>query len=59
VAVDQLTSVSGRLSASSKSVVASLSKQLLQEKEARRKLEQELQQLQKVSSEIQKKLKSD
>ena len=46
---DQLTSVS---KASSKSKVLSLSKQLLEEKEARKKLEGELQHLMKVSSEI-------
>ena len=37
-------------------MVASLSKQLQEEKEARKKLEGELQQLHKVSSEINRKL---
>lgn len=48
--------MSRRLSVSSKSIVASLSKQLQEEKDARQKLEQELEKLKVISSEIQKNL---
>ena len=48
--------MSRQVSQSSKSAIQSLSKQLQDEKDARRKLEQELQQLQKVSADIHKKL---
>ena len=55
---DQASSVSRQMSVSSKSAIASLSKQLEAEKYARKKLERELQQLHMVSSEIHKKLTS-
>ena len=44
------------MSQSSKVIVASLQKQLLDEQDARKKLEQELNNLQTVSSNIQKRL---
>lgn len=53
---DNLTSVS-RARSSSKSMVASLSKQLQDERDARRKLEDELRSLQQVSKEIKSSLK--
>ena len=56
VADDIGSSVSRRLSMSSRSIVASLSKQLQEEKDARLKLEQELEQLKVISTEIAKNL---
>lgn len=53
---DQASSVSRQVSQSSKSAIVSLHKQLDAEREARKKLESELQRLQQVSTEIQKKL---
>jgi len=53
---DNASSVSRQVSQSSKSAIMSLSKQLEDEKDARKKLERELMELQQVSSEIHKKL---
>ena len=58
IAEDQASSVSQQMSQSSKVIVASLQQQLQEEQDARKKLEQELNNLQTVSSNIQKRLGS-